>query len=434
MNAKIRSVVFWIHLAVGVTAGIIVLIMSVTGVLLMYEKQITAWADRRGEPSALAAPGATRLPAETLIARVREAQPGATVATMTVRADPNAPVAIGSGRELVYVNPYTGQLLGGGSAQTRAFFQSVTAWHRWLAIQGEGRATARAATGAANLGFLFLVVSGLYLWLPRRWSRPAVKAITVFNARARGKARDFNWHHVFGFWLGIPLLFVVASGVVISYPWAGNLLYRAVGEEPPAPAARPAGAPAQAQANGNAGGAGRGAEGRTAEGRNAEGRSGERRGAEGNGPRGPRPAATAVSLDGLEALVLRAQTKVDGWQSLTVRLPAAANAPVVFTIDRGTAGQPQYRGTLTLDASSGQELRWEPFSSLSPGRQLRTWARFTHTGEYYGLAGQTIAGLASLAGAFLVYTGLALSLRRLLQYLRRRTAAASAASAATRAA
>jgi uncharacterized iron-regulated membrane protein len=428
MNAKIRSVVFWIHLCVGVTAGVIVFIMSVTGVLLMYEKQITAWADRRGESAALAAPGATRLPAETLIARVREAQPGVAVATMTMKADPNEPVAIGAGREVVYVNPYTGQLLGGGSAGTRAFFQNVTAWHRWLAVQGDGRATARAATGAANLGFLFLVLSGLYLWLPRRWSRPAVKAIAMFNARARGKARDFNWHHVFGFWLGIPLAFVVACGVVISYPWAGNLLYRAVGEEPPAPAARPAGAPGQAEGNRNAGGASRGAEGRSPEGRGSEGR-----GAEG-GPRGPRQAAAPVSLDGLDGLVTRAQGKVDGWQSLTVRLPAAANAPVVFTIDRGTAGQPQYRGTLTLDARTGQELRWEPFSSLSPGRQLRTWARFTHTGEYYGLAGQTVAGLASLAGAFLVYTGLALSLRRLLQYLRRRAAAASAASTATRAA
>ena len=41
-----RKIIFWCHLAIGVSAGVIILIMSVTGVLLAYEKQITAWAVR----------------------------------------------------------------------------------------------------------------------------------------------------------------------------------------------------------------------------------------------------------------------------------------------------------------------------------------------------------------------------------------------------
>ena len=43
---KLRKLLFWLHLVTGVVAGSVVLIMSVTGVLLMYEKQMTAWADR----------------------------------------------------------------------------------------------------------------------------------------------------------------------------------------------------------------------------------------------------------------------------------------------------------------------------------------------------------------------------------------------------
>ena len=42
-----RKVLFWCHLTVGVIGGFVILIMSVTGALLMYEKQITAWADTR---------------------------------------------------------------------------------------------------------------------------------------------------------------------------------------------------------------------------------------------------------------------------------------------------------------------------------------------------------------------------------------------------
>jgi uncharacterized iron-regulated membrane protein len=40
--------------------------------------------------------------------------------------------------------------------------------------------------------------------------------------------------------------------------------------------------------------------------------------------------------------------------------------------------------------------------------------RFAHTGEQYGVLGQTIAAVASLLACVLVYTGLALAWRRLI--------------------
>ncbi len=45
---KLRSVLFWLHLACGVVAGVVIFIMSVTGALLTYQRQMTAWADMRG--------------------------------------------------------------------------------------------------------------------------------------------------------------------------------------------------------------------------------------------------------------------------------------------------------------------------------------------------------------------------------------------------
>jgi len=103
---------------------------------------------------------------------------------------------------------------------------------------------------------------------------------------------------------------------------------------------------------------------------------------------------------------------VPEWRSISLRFPTSPQAPAVFAIDSGNGGQPQLRATLTLDAASGDIVRWETFDTQSTGRRLRSWTRFTHTGEYYGIAGQTIAGLASLGGVILVCTGLALALRR----------------------
>ena len=60
-------------------------------------------------------------------------------------------------------------------------------------------------------------------------------------------------------------------------------------------------------------------------------------------------------------------------------------------------------------------------AAQTAGQRARSWFRFVHTGEQYGVIGQTIAGIASLAACFLVYTGLALAWRRLIRPLFRRS-------------
>jgi uncharacterized iron-regulated membrane protein len=373
---SLRSAIFWLHLAAGCVAGAIILLMSVTGVLLTYEKQILA-AVERGPHRMETQSAGPRLPAGALVASAHQ-QSGdlGANATLTMRSDPHEPAEIRIGRErVIFVDPYTGRVLADETSGTaRVFFQKVVAWHRWLGTEGEGRATARAITGACNLCFLFIVLSGAYLWLPRRWSWPSVRAILWFRRGATGKARDFNWHNVFGVWALIPLAFVVATAVPISYTWGTNLLYGITGTEPPAAPARPAAAPT----------------------RNA--------------------LDQTASLDRLWS---RAEQQVTGWKSITARV-AVSGEPVAFTIDKGNAGQPQHRSTLTLDPATGATVRFETFADANAGRRLRMWARFVHTGEYYGIVGQTIAGLASLAGVMLVWTGLALAVRRFLAWRQRR--------------
>ncbi|MEP7341501.1 MAG: PepSY-associated TM helix domain-containing protein [Acidobacteriota bacterium] len=397
-----RKVLFWCHLTVGVIGGLVILIMSVTGVLLTYEKQITAWADTRNYQVAPTSAGAARLPVESLLAKVRESQAGANISTVTMKADVSEPAAVAlaatpgagpGGARTIFVNPYTGDVLGEGAKSVREFFHVVTDWHRWLAAEGASRTTARAITGACNLGFLFIVASGIYLWFPRKWTKPQFKNILWFRRGLPGKARDFNWHNVIGFWSFLPLFIVVLSATVISYPWASNLVYKVVGETPPAPAPRAAGGPPQ----------------------------GQRSGGEQNAP---------VPLDGLNGLWARAEQQTTGWKSVSLRVPATAEAPAVFTIDQGTGGEPQKRATLTLDRQSGEVVRWEPFSSFTKGRQLRSILRFAHTGEVLGLTGQTVAGLVSLGGCFLFYTGIALSWRRLRAWRARRSGAVVTAPSA----
>jgi uncharacterized iron-regulated membrane protein len=452
------------HLSAGVFAGIVVLIMSVTGVLLTYQKQMQAWADTRQHRAAPPSPDAKRLPVEVLLGKVRD-EKGKTPTTVIRRADPAEPAGFAFGREgTVYVNPYTGAVLGEGSTAMRSFFQGVTEWHRYIAAGGENRATGKAITGASNLAFLFTVCSGLYLWWPRSWTWTNVKSVMLFRGGLSGKARDFNWHNVIGFWCCVPLFFVVLGATVISYPWASNLVYRAVGEEPPVakqgPGPRAAGKSAGKAARGGeavapgsqlsssarveaqAGESRDGLQAKSTpgvadaaqpterprrEGVNGEDRRGANSRNEGSGRdgrRGPDAGDAEVppdlSFDGIDILFARAEQQAEGWTMISLTVPDSNNKPVSFLIDQGMGGQPHLRSTLTLDRQTAQIVKWETFADNSTGRQLRTWLRFIHTGEAGGFAGQTIAGIASAGACVLVWTGLALSWRRFRAWRGRR--------------
>jgi len=229
----LRKILFWLHLAAGLVAGLVIAVMCFTGATLAFETEITAWAERdvrRVEPPVSAAP---RLPLDELIARARKsAETEARVTGVTVSADPRDAVAVNLGRDagVYYVNPYTGEVRSAATTRMHDFLHLMEEWHRFLARSGDQRPAGKAVTGACNLAFLFLALSGLYLWWPRAWTARWVRPALWFNG-SRGKARDWNWHNVIGFW-SLPVLIVLtASGAVIGYRWAGDLVYRLAGEQ-----------------------------------------------------------------------------------------------------------------------------------------------------------------------------------------------------------
>lgn len=383
-----RKVIFWLHLIAGVFAGLVILVMAVTGVALTYERQMIDKADR----PAMSAPAKNtpRLSPSQMLEKARAAAPtGASLSALTLRSDQTVPAQAVYGREAsAWLHPWTGEKLESGAPGMRRFFRTATDLHRWLAASGDSRATGKAITGAANLAFLFLVVSGLYLWFPRQWSWKTVRPAFWFRRKLSGRARDWNWHNVLGFWSAIPLFFIVVTGSLISYPWATALFYRAFGETPPP-------SPAAAAS-----------------------------------PQGPRssetpPAPLSPPAPTLDAAWAKAEELSPGWETISLRVPATKEA--VFTVLAGHRGRPDLRSTLTLDPQTAAVLKTETFDQFSTARQARTWGRWIHTGEAGGVAGQTIAGLASAAAVILVWTGFALAIRRLVRRLKGRDANQAAA-------
>lgn len=401
-----RKAIFWLHLLVGIVAGGVILSMAGSGLLIAWQRQIVDYAERGFR---VAPPPVTAvLSPETLLGKAAAAKPELPFVGLTLRADPDRPATVTYGREgVILLNPYTGAMLGEGATNVRGFFRWIIAWHRWFALEGASKETGKAVTGACSLGFLGLVLSGFYLWWPRRWSAHVLKAVAVPSLSLRGRSRDFNWHNAVGLWCAPLLLLITTTGVIMAYPWANDLLFRMTGNEPP-PAKKEGmegAAPSAPTKGGKAG-----ADGAAPSGGGANTPGGHRGGGEGKG----------IAWAGLDPLWQQAAARVPDWKILSVRFGGQGPAnQLTFMIDRGDGGRPDLRAMLTMNAKTGEVVRWEPFASYNAGKRLRLWARFTHTGEAGGWLGQALATVASAGAIVLVITGFALALRRLSSSIRR---------------
>lgn len=404
----IRQIVFRLHLTAACAVGLVVLMMAVTGVILSLEGIVTAAAERRlrvepAEGAALLVPNAIIGAAEAWGAGQ---DPPFTATSLRYRPDPRAPVRVDAGRERhVYVDPYRGEVLGSGLARVEGFFETVRAWHRWFNVPSRSVRHGRAVSGAVNLVFLFLLVTGPILWLPTRFTKRTLANITLIQRGAKGAWRDLNWHQVVGIWAVLPLIVIAATAVLTSYPGVADRVNPVAGRVVPA---------------GGWPGEGAGSVGMSPDEADREGdrTPGEGRGERENGDAQAGGASEVVSAAqagaaNLAAVLGTAKGWVEGWREIAVTLPRARDRDVRVEIRGGRPGQPQKTGTLVVDLATGVPRSWEPFADETPAHRAQEFFRYAHTGEYWGIPGRVVAGLCSLAAVLLVWTGLSLALRRL---------------------
>jgi uncharacterized iron-regulated membrane protein len=375
----IRKIFFWLHLSVGVTAGVFIFSMAATGVLLSFERQIVEFVDRDIRFVPVPQDSQPR-PVNDLLEAVGRAGLGEPTA-IVIRNQPQAATLFTIDRsKSVYVDPYSIAVLGISSARAHSFFSTVERLHRTLGAPLGAKNLGHWLTAVSNLLFVVLIPLGIVLWLPRKWRWKSVRASAAFRTGLSGKAREWNWHNVVGIWCAVPLLVIALTGVVMSFDWANTLLFRLTGSTPAA-------------------------------------RGGERR------PQ-RREAQAGVQPD-YEFIFMIAKALNRDWRTITLNIARDAKAPVAAVIDTGSGGQPQERTQYLLDRHTGAVVKTSTFADSSLGQRLRSFVRFGHTGEYYGAVGQAIAALASFGACLLVYTGLSLSLRRLAAKFKRDKGTAS---------
>lgn len=364
-----RKTIFWVHLISGIISGVAIFVMCVTGALLAFQPDVLDFVESNARY--VVPDNNQKLSVGEILSKIKQSKPNAKVTEIMLNNNPISAISIElENGEEIFVNPYTAEITGGEAKNWREFFHFNVELHRWLALSGDNRFIGKAINDACNFAFLLLAITGIYIWFPRRlqWSR--FKPVIWFRRGLGSKARDFNWHNVIGFWSSTVLIILTLTGVVISYQWAGKLVYTVTNNELPPQNSRP--------------------------------------------NKDELLQTTEISTENLNVFWQKAE-KHTAWKSISLSLPIADNA-LNFVIDEGIYANKFGRSRLTIDATNGEITKWESYGEQNAARRLRNWIRFTHTGESFGFIGQFIGFLACIGGIFLVYTGFSLSWRRYLNW------------------
>jgi uncharacterized iron-regulated membrane protein len=438
---RFRTIIFWAHLCIGVAAGLIIALLCFTGAVLAFEDDFITVAEKSSVTLDVDA-SAERKDIDELVRMAQEAEPDLSFTQIVVSADPKMAWRLNAGRrDFRYLNPYTGELWQSEAQGLRDFFFFNFELHRWLVLQDASRATGRVITNVANVGFLFLCVSGFYLWFPRVWRWKAFRAVLLLKPGAKGKARDFNWHNFFGFWALIPLILMILTGSYFYYDWAKDGAKLLFGPSAPRAGtqlvAKTAGASAQTgkvlsmEARFDAASAWsqdwerismpiiskssakRGGEGR--------GRGlGQGRG-EGVGQGAGQGGLGAGLGDGLGDGSGAAQGKAGAGAAVGGARRGPRVNPAVVLVQESGQWFPYNRPSELLVNLYNAEIDAERRpGDLTLREKLHSSLRYIHTGEAGLLPGKIIAFLGCIAGMILVYSGFALSWRRLMSRRRKK--------------
>jgi len=225
-----KKIASQLHLWLGVSSGLVVFIVALTGCLLVFEEELEPVINKPFHIVQVPEK-ANRLPLDNLTAIASNAFPANKLSRIIIEKEEERTVLFGFGsgkkeKEIltVAVNPYTGKIVGSRNEHD-TFFEVVLRLHRYLCL-GE---TGKIITGISCVCFLIIIITGLVLWWPNRKNK---KQRFKVKWNASFKRRNWDLHAVVGFYV-MPFIFLIAlTGLVWSYKWVNNLIYLAFDGKP----------------------------------------------------------------------------------------------------------------------------------------------------------------------------------------------------------
>ncbi len=360
MRPSLHSVMLRLHRWTGLSAGIVLVMLAVTGATMLFRPQLEPALERDllTVPSCLG-----RASIDTLTAAARGAYPRGKLdfirletAAPTAERMPAAFVRF-EDKNTVYLNPCTAAVLGQRNRYAGPF-GSVESLHRLWFMEGGGVIVGTTAL----LTVLLLVGGGFYLWWPA--TRHGLAGALRHDRSLPGRARMLSLHRTVGIYVGLIVLASALTGLPQAFKWYKQGLYAATGSSAP-----------------------------------------------GKAPR----SLAAGRFMALESAWQTGQRLVPGASATQLRYPAKVEDAIeMFFIEAGAA-HPNARTYLYLDAVSGSLLSLRPYAASSAGNRLYFWMLSVHNGLIGGMAVKWLMLFGLLGVPVLGYTGISSFLRRTLR-------------------
>ena len=231
---KLRNIVFTVHRILGFAIALIAILVGLTGSLIVFQREINEFQLHQQFGAIL--PQGERLSLEVILDLVKAAyanQPQMALQRVYFPIKPddlfNVVISIpGNDWVEVYVNPYTGAILGNSlhPNAVQRFLQIVYELHTSLKLGDLGL----QIVGVVGLGMSIVAIAGIILW--PGWRKLTAGFKIKWNAHP--KRLNFDLHKVFGITTAIFLLFTFFTGFAWNLGYVDPLI-RAITFSPSLP-------------------------------------------------------------------------------------------------------------------------------------------------------------------------------------------------------
>ena len=371
-----KNIWFKLHLILGLSAGFILLVVGFTGAMLSFEKEILNAINQDTYKVAVQEQG--KLSTKELLEKFQEQKPQAKINSITFSSSQDSSSMInvaGEGQNsrkgvTYYVNPYTAEILPELIGQD--FFKTVENIHRRLLLDDFGK----QVVGISVICLLILMFSGIYIYYPRL-KKSFLQSLTL-NFQSKGRFFLSNLHSVIGMWV-IPFYLVASlTGLYWSYEWFSNSLHQITGVE------------------------------KLKKQHMQHSQEQNKSQSEIKAPQ----IAEKISFDDISLAVDTFNALVENkYLTATLRFPQKGTI-YSFSYIALDASHERARNTLEFDIKTKEISKHDKFEDKTLIQQLMGSILPLHTGEYFGVLGQTLMFLASLLMPLFAITGLMLYLKR----------------------
>ncbi|AUC80750.1 PepSY domain-containing protein [Lacinutrix sp. Bg11-31] len=224
-----KKILFQLHKILGLATGLVVFIVAITGCCWAFKEEIESLYDDYKKVAPQNESNLTPTEAKELTKKIF---PNNSVhGTIFGKNDDAIEVIFYDAEpefyQSVFLNPYSGEIIQIDD-HLSGFFAFILKGHMRLWLPKD---IGEQVVGVSILIFLLIIISGFFLWLPKKRKNLKQRLKFDWKKTTRWKRKNFDLHTVIGFYVCSLALIIAFTGSMMSYDWLQYVVYKSAGGE-----------------------------------------------------------------------------------------------------------------------------------------------------------------------------------------------------------